>query len=202
MPNHAVQRGDCISSIADQYGLTWQTVWNRPENSELRQRRKDPNVLYPGDIVFYPDLDPRIESCATDQRHKFATKDTPAKVKILLLDADKPRGGVHYELVIDGVSQSGSADGAGYVRASIPPHAQAGRLIVGEGSTKDVFEFVFGTVDPVDTDEGLRGRLTDLGYGTDNIAEALKAFQEQQKLPVTGEADAATRDKLKEKFGQ
>jgi hypothetical protein len=64
---------------------------NHPENASLRQLRKDPNVLYPGDEIFVPERTERLESCATDQSHKFNEEDTGAKVKLRLLDADQPR---------------------------------------------------------------------------------------------------------------
>ena len=30
MPNYTIQQGDCVTSIADQHGLLWTTVWNHP----------------------------------------------------------------------------------------------------------------------------------------------------------------------------
>jgi peptidoglycan hydrolase-like protein with peptidoglycan-binding domain len=48
----------------------------------------------------------------------------------------------------------------------------------------------------------VKKRLSDLGYGTDNMSEALKAFQAKQKLEVSGNIDDATRARLKEIFGQ
>jgi peptidoglycan hydrolase-like protein with peptidoglycan-binding domain len=59
-----------------------------------------------------------------------------------------------------------------------------------------------GELDPLDTDEGLTGRLLDLGFGTDNLSEAISAFQRKEGLEVTGEANQSTRSQLKERFGQ
>ena len=44
MPTYTVKQGDCISSIADQMGFFWDTVWNDPNNEQLRNRRKNPNA--------------------------------------------------------------------------------------------------------------------------------------------------------------
>jgi hypothetical protein len=202
MPTYTVQQGDCVSSIADQYGLLWKTVWNHPNNANLRQLRKDPNVLYPGDQLFVPDLTEKEVARPTDQRHKFVKKGDPAKLKIRLLDQDKPRVGVPYTLEIDGVLKSGVTDSGGFVRQPLPPGAQRGKLMVGDGPTKDVFELQFGALDPIETENGIRGRLISLGFGGDNLSEALKAFQQKEGLTVTGEADDATKSRLQERYGQ
>ncbi len=202
MPTHVVAQGECTSSIADASGLSWETVWNHANNAALREKRKDPNVLYPGDELFVPDVDIKWESGATTQRHTFVKKTAKVTIHLRVLDADKPRASVPYTLVVDGTTLSGTTDGGGHLKHTIPANASSGRLTVGEGASKDVFELLFGTVDPIDTEEGVRGRLVDLGFVTENLSEAISAFQRKEKLTVTGEADDATRARLKEKFGQ
>jgi hypothetical protein len=202
MPTHVVAHGECTSSIADAYGFSWETVWNHPNNSALREKRNDPNVLYPGDELFVPDVEIKHVPRPNDQRHKFVKKGTPAKLNLRLLDDDKPRSNLQYTLEVDGVSLSGVTDGDGFVKQVLPPYARAGRLILGEEPTQEIYELQFGTVDPVETDEGVRGRLISLGFGTDNLSDAIGAFQRKEGLDVTGEADAATRARLQEKFGQ
>jgi hypothetical protein len=75
-------------------------------------------------------------------------------------------------------------------------------LYVGNGTTQDVYQLQLGTLDPIDTSTGLTARLFNLGYGTDDIAEAIRAFQAKKRLPVTGQADDATRSRLVSEFGQ
>lgn len=202
MPTHVVQQGECVSSIAGHYGFKWETVWNHPNNASLLQKRNDPNVLYPGDEVYIPDSEIKEVPKGTEKRHKFVKKGASAKLKIRLLDDYKPRAGVKYELEIDGALKSGVTDGNGFVQCPIPPGARRGRLLVGQGSTKDVYELRLGELDPLDTDEGISGRLLDLGFGTDNLSEAISAFQLREGLEVTGEANQSTRSLLKERFGQ
>jgi hypothetical protein len=42
---HTVQNGECLSSIAFQYGFFVSTIWDDPDNAQLRGQRKDHNIL-------------------------------------------------------------------------------------------------------------------------------------------------------------
>lgn len=202
MPTHVVQQGDCLSNLTDQFGLKWETVWNHPNNQALREKRSDPNVLYPGDELYIPDRETKEVPRPTEKRHKFVKTGIRAKLKLKLLDDFQPRAGVSYELQVDGVQKSGVTDGQGYLEQWIPPSARRARLLVGKGTIKDVYDLRLGELDPIDTEEGIRGRLVDLGFGSDNLNEAINAYQKREGLPITGEANEATRNRLKERFGQ
>jgi N-acetylmuramoyl-L-alanine amidase len=92
MIRHIVQQGECVSSIAEDYGFFWQTIWNHPENSALKQARGEPNVLEPGDEVVIPDKTLKEQNCPSDQRHSFRRKGTPAKLRLRLLTPAPPPG--------------------------------------------------------------------------------------------------------------
>jgi hypothetical protein len=202
--SHTVQEGDCIFSLAVQNGFDWKTLWEHPENAELKRLRKDPAVLEPGDVVKIPPKELKEESGATDKRHRFRLKGTPAKVRIKILRDDQPRANLPYRLTIDGKLQTGNTDGQGLVEMNIPPNAKQGELVVGKPGDEEIYHFQLGTVDPLDTEAGVRGRLRDLGYDDSlPLEELLKEFQTDAGLsPVSGNLDDATKAKLKEKFGQ
>ena len=82
---YEVQNGDCISSIAFNHGFFWETLWNDGSNSELKSKRKDPNILREGDVVHIPDLTLKEESGATEKCHSFKLKGVPAKLKLKLM---------------------------------------------------------------------------------------------------------------------
>jgi LysM repeat protein len=43
---YTVKQGDHLSSIAHEYGFPdYQTIWNHADNAQLKQKRKNPNVL-------------------------------------------------------------------------------------------------------------------------------------------------------------
>lgn len=51
---YTVMRGDTLSAIAWGHGMTWQALYNHPDNAALRRRRPDPNRIFPGDVVMIP----------------------------------------------------------------------------------------------------------------------------------------------------
>src|SRR5438045_657493 len=102
MPQHEVSQGECMSSIAAQYGFLWKTIWNDGENAELRGERPNPNLLYPGDVVFIPEKKIKEESCATETLHKFKRKGVPAKLKIRLMQNGEARKDVGWKASLGG----------------------------------------------------------------------------------------------------
>lgn len=200
---HKVKQGECLSSIAAKYGLFPDTVWDDPANADLKQRRGDPNVLAPGDVVVIPDKRAKEESGSTEKRHRFRKKGVPAKLKIQVMLDGKARANEAYVLSIDGVSSTGTTDGDGFVEADLPPDAREGELSIGPPEERDVIPLQFGAVDPVDTQEGVAHRLHDLGLPVaGDLDAAVREFQREHGLEPTGEVDDATRSKLVEVFGQ
>ena len=82
---HRVQQGDCIASIAEAHGFFWETLWKLPENSGLKQLRKEPTILQEGDVVQIPELREKEEHCGTEARHKFTRKGVPAILRMRIL---------------------------------------------------------------------------------------------------------------------
>ena len=203
MTNHFVKPGDCLLSIAKQYGVPWRSIWEHPENDALRSLRKDASVLYPGDVLKIPLRELRTEDRPTNERHRFLMKGEPAKVRIRILVDDKPRANEPFKLVVGESEMTGKTDGSGLLEANIPPEASDGDLLIGSGSKKLRFPVKFGLLDPVATDSGVKQRLGMLGFDAGaKLAESIKAFQGKHHLQESGSADEATREQLKKEFGQ
>lgn len=204
---YTVQKHDCVLSIADRHGLFWETIWNHPENKDLREERQDPNILYPGDELFIPD--PRIKEmdCGCEAKHTFKRKGTPVIFRLRLLEHDEPQQDVPYVLRLDGKDYSGRSDDDGMIEVHVPPGSREGELQLGEGDDMELIPVMLGGVDPLGGTEGIRKRLANLGYDCDDdaddetIADALTAFQIDHDLDATGEADDATRNKLRDAHG-
>lgn len=207
---YTVKQGDCIMSIAEKFGFRWETIWNFPDNAELKQLRKDPNILFPGDIAVIPDKTPRIESVPADQLSKFVKKSPPSQVRLRLLDMKRrPRANMRYTATVDGVISSGQSDGDGYITILAPPNAQELELKVTEGPKTDEYTLPLGSIDPIEELSGVQQRLANLGYSCGSeqgtlgelTKAAVRAFQKEMQLDGTGKPDDATRRKLKQMHG-
>lgn len=210
MIEHEIQPGDCVTSLAHQYGLLWETIWDHPANAALRQKRPNPNVLQPGDILNVPEREIKELSKATEQRHKFVLKSNRAKLRLKLVDyKHRPLRNLAYRLTIDGVVQNGSSDGNGMLEHPIPPGAQAGEIRYTVDGKEVVRRLALGHVDPIDTLKGVRERLANLGHACpandgpldDQARDAIREFQKKHRLAVNGQPDDATRAKLLDVHG-
>jgi hypothetical protein len=210
VPRYAVKQGDCIMSIAEEFGFLWETIWNYPDNADLKELRKDPNILHPGDVVVIPEKTPRNESAPVDQLAHYVKKTPKAQVRLRLLDLRRQaRANVDYTATVDGVVSSGTSDGDGFITLIVPPNARQLKLKVTEGAKTDEYTLPLGSIDPIGEVSGVQHRLANLGYscgseqGTlgESTRGAIRAFQKETNLNVTGELDDATRQKLKEMHG-
>lgn len=127
---YKVVQSDCIDSISFNYGFMPDTIWNHPTNAELKQKRQNPNILFPGDVVVIPDKTVKEELGTTEQRHRFRRRSVPAFFHLQLLENDQPRAGVEYILEIDGLNIKGVTNDQGRLKQRIPPNAKRGKLYV------------------------------------------------------------------------
>lgn len=204
---HKVRSKECLSSIAEEHGLFWETIWKHPENESLREERENHNQLHPGDEIFIPDKRQADQSCATGQKHSFKRKGVPVVFKMRLMENDEPAADEAYELHIDSKKHEGKTDAEGYIEHPIPAGASKGQLIV--PALHIDCELALGGLDPIETVEGVQARLCNLGFDCgeidgeagDKTELAVLAFQRKYELDVTGEIDDETRSKLNEVHG-
>ncbi|MBI2899050.1 MAG: peptidoglycan-binding protein [Planctomycetes bacterium] len=214
--DYVVRPGDCVESVAFERGFFWQTLWDDPRNARLKDLRGNPNILLEGDVLHVPDRRAREHSGATESTHRFVRKGVPSRLRLRIVDPassdrqDRPRANAPFRLEIDGRPTLGTTDADGRVDVPIRPDAREGRLILEPGTPREtVLPLQLGHLDPVSEESGVRQRLASLGFDTGDpeqeavasLESALRAFQQRHGLEVTGQADAATRDKLREAHG-
>jgi N-acetylmuramoyl-L-alanine amidase len=210
MDTHIVEQGDCFSNIADLYGFAdYRAIYDHPANSSLKQKRPNPNILFPGDTIVIPDKQQKEISCATGQQHIFQVNRAATVLRLRIQDdQNKPFANKKYRLAVDGINTEGQTDGDGMIIQKIPPSAATGNLVVwiydDPGAAGVPFPLDLGHIDPVTELSGIQARLNNLGYdcgsvdgvfGPDTEA-ALKMFQANVGLHVTGQADSATQARL------
>ncbi|HXS93982.1 MAG TPA: peptidoglycan-binding protein [Candidatus Limnocylindrales bacterium] len=201
---YTVKAGDCISSIADQFGFFPDTLWNHPSNASLKSKRKNPNALAENDTVQIPDVRDKKFQGATGKRHMFKRLGVPAKFRLRLQEGGVALANLDYSISIDGVMQSGKTDDDGVLVISIPPSAKKGHLVVETTPEPTSYDLDLGALPPGDSISGVKARLNNLGFDcgpvddsvTDQFKAAVSAFQASQGIKVTGEADDATKQKV------
>ena len=210
-----VSQGDCLSSIASEFGLAdWQAIYSHAQNEAFRNLRPDPNVIYPGDELFIPDVTQRTEQGATDRLHSFQRKLEPTLLRLVLLDEDHhPLADTLYRLEVGGTVFQGQSGGDGLVEQVVPPRTTRARLSIelthDPQQTGYTWDLRLGAIDPPTVMTGLQARLNNLGYNTGPVdgvqgprtTEAIRDFQNRYGLKVDGVVGPITRGKLVEVHG-
>lgn len=199
---HTVVPGTSVARLAKQYGLAPATIWDSPDNAELKALREDMNILAPGDVVVIPDKRTGGVARPTGARHVFRRVGVPMPFRIQLLTLGTPRKNQSYVLEVGGVRYDGVTDDEGRIERYLPNESETGRLIVNGGEI-DV-EVRLGHMTPVAQLSGIQRRLNNLGFNcgapdgvmNDATNAALRAFQAAIGSEPTGEVDDATRDAL------
>ncbi len=196
---YIVRQGESVECIASRRHQSWETVWNHPENARLRELRKSPHILYPGDELFVPALQHKQVSVDTGKRHPFQLKVAQSRLRVRFLIGDKPRANDQYVFSLDGGPEyHGATDGDGWLDRSVSAMAKQARVVFSGG---DVFNLELKALDPVDTISGAQARLHALGYGIraiddeadERTRDALRSFQVANRLNPSGELDDATQ---------
>jgi len=217
---YSVKQGEHLAGIAEQFGFrSFKAIWEHPQNAELKKLRKNPNILFPGDVVFIPDLEPKDVSASSDQKHKFLLTVPQLMLQVAVHDVDdKPRKGALYVLSVGSRNLDGAAKD-GMTSDPLEPDDQTANLWLPEPDLR--LRLMIGYLNPLvenpSTDEEIAGwqaRLYNLsyfaGFTATNLKQlkwAVEEFQrdhgwdpDKDKKP-TGRMDAETRDKLEKIYG-
>jgi len=213
--DHVVSQGEHTFGIARDYGfIDYHKIWDHPNNAELKNRRKNPNVLFPGDHLFIPDRKAGEYSRGTDQRHSFRLRNSKLKLRLMLEDQyEKPITGAACLLVIETELHHVTTDAVGKIELEIPASAHNASLVIQDSQQTPhagiVVPIKIGDLDPVEEISGQRARLNNLGYtcadtGDGDSAEfrsAVEEFQCEHELKVDGKCGPNTQAKLKQVHG-
>jgi Putative peptidoglycan binding domain/LysM domain len=208
MIKHIVQQGECLSRLAYEYGVPLERIWNDAQNKkDLKDLRKNPYVLKPGDVVWIPDKRVKEVSKPTGQRHKFRRKGAREKLVIKFMRGEDLRANEKCTVEIDGKRSETSTSGGGLLELDIAPNAKI--VVVTFDKEGDIHEFELGGLDPITEDSGIQARLRNLGLyrgpvdglQSQEYTDAIKLFQERNKLAQTGTVDQAFKDALEKAHG-
>ena len=211
--DHVVQQGEHLSQIAKQYGFRdFNTVWNHPDNADLKKLRQSHNVLFPGDTVKIPDKTQKKESRPTGQKHSFKLAGRRLLLRLALRDfGNQPLANTACQVKVDGASTELTTDANGRVEVPISATSKEATLVFKDPLVPFDLSvpIKIGHLDPVEEVSGQKARLSNLGYITRPLEEVddaifartVQEFQCDLGLPVNGVCDTATQNKLKELHG-
>ena len=210
---HVVKQGESLPEIARSYGFPdCRVVWSAPDNSELRRKRPNLNVLHPGDVVTIPDAVGKTDSGKTGQTHTFQANRTERVLRLVMKDHhQKPLANLPYTIRFRSADPiSGSTDGSGKIEKPMPPSSAEAFLDIA-GRT---YLLRFNHLNPMKNapDQGMsgaQGRLKNLGYYEgpvngvldDATRLALIAFQEDFDLTADGKPGDPVFAKLESEHG-
>lgn len=213
MPTVVIKQGDHLSKIAKDYGFSnYLTIWNRPENAQLKQKRPNPHVLHPGDELFVPERQIRQEPRGTDEKHAFIVRRVPLTLRIVLEDVyEKPIANA--ACCFNGDTEADlTTDSHGKLEQTISPTVRDVLLTIRDPQTAihDVqLTIKVGDLDPAEEISGQQARLNNLGYYTGAVGKpderllkiGIEEFQCENGLTVDGICGPNTQKKLKEVHG-
>ena len=129
---HTVVAGDCLHSLAAEYGFAdGQRIYDHPNNASLKTQRPNPALLLPGDQIYIPDVMRKTVPCATGKLHRFVVKRATVLFSLVLKDASgQALASKRYRLKIEGERREGTTGGDGKLEQMVPARAKNADLWV------------------------------------------------------------------------
>lgn len=198
---YVIKQGDYLVKLAHELGFDLATILDHEKNAELKKKRPNPNVLYPGDVLFIPEPTPPATPVAQGTSNDYGATVPTVKVTLVLEGDGKPMANQACE--VEGLPEtSATTDGQGEVTFEVPVNVR--EFTVTLTGTDYQYQVMVAHVDPPTEQSGIRQRLTNLGHyrrasdpeDAEAYAGAVASFQQASGLPQTGEVDDATRDAI------
>ena len=213
---HKVAQGEYITKIADRYGFgDFHAVWDHAKNAQIKQKRKSPNVLSPGDILFIPDKQDKQQTRPTARLHRFEISEQKILLRIVVKGMDgEPLAQDPCVLQVQNDLYRLTTDGSGRIEQAHAVAAATAVLTINNAQPPfDIrIPLQIGHLDPVEEISGQKARLNNLGYRTGETAgaadtdekafrSAIEEFQCDHGLSVDGVCGPKTQAKLAEVHG-
>jgi uncharacterized protein involved in type VI secretion and phage assembly len=209
---HVVKQGEYLAKLAFVNGFDADKVWNDAKNADLKQKRPDPNVLAPGDVIHFPDAKKEGQPISKGTTNSYTVNVPKVKVEVVFHDGDQPLAGE--ECRVEGLGAPDpaapplSTDGGGKLSLDVPVTTRD-LFVIFPKRERLAVHFYVGNVDPESEASGVTQRLVNLGYlpayfdddpdqAADLVMKALCAFQAENGLEPNGEINEATLRALRD----
>lgn len=208
---HRIASGESLAAIAARYGTVKERIWTYGANKALASQYPNPDTLLPGETLYIPKHRQRPESVPALACHYFLIKEMPRLMKVTMMRGGKALAeGSEVKVNIAGKPELAlQADKDGAIEFTVPPGAMEAKVAVADWFIES-YVLKLSALRPVETQDGVRERLTNLGFysapsnGADDkraLQAAVKTFQRSRGLPATGvlgdgRVDAKTMEAL------
>ncbi len=206
---YVVKQGEFLAKIAHLRGFDAQEVWDHPKNAALKQQRKQPALMCPGDILWMPRTGREPHQLLLQSNNKFRAQLPVVRIQHEFSVDGEPLADLEYRVYGMGEVFEDVSDEQGKIDVDVPIHVPSVKVVFETGM---VYRLQVGHSDPANSETGAMQRLKQLGYMSDwdhgsveaterSYALALEGFQRQHDLKPTGVLDEATIATLEKEFG-
>lgn len=163
MVPYVIRQGDYLAKLAFRFGFDADEVWDHPENAALKDLRRDPNILCPGDILRIPERARRGQPLQTGGTNRFECDVPGVDVRLRLVGE---RGAPHANkaCTVRGLPEPlhKPTDGDGVLSFHLPVTVTSVRIDIDD--LRVGFDAWVGALDPAAETSGRRMRLGNLGF--------------------------------------
>ena len=214
---HTVAQGETLTRIAKQYEFVDpETIYQHESNKAFREKRPDPNIIFPGDEINIPDKEKIVKAGYTGGKHVFTVKKPPVEMFRMKIQnkAGKAWAGKRVTLDVSGQTLDAEIGDDGLIEIELPNGDESGgnlNVFMDPNSDEPThqFEVQMGHLDPVEELSGVQARCNMLGFYCGvadgvmggNTRRGIKEFQAAHGLDVDGVPGPMTKGKLKEVYG-
>src|SRR4051812_40078721 len=142
---YVVGRGEHLLTVALQFGLEPDAIWNHPKNAELKKTR-EPDVLAPGDVLQIPKPPAPTLSLRHGTSNRYRATVPKVTIRLAFEGPDGPFASEPYELHDLGEVIKGSTDGSGGVDFEAKVTKRRARIVFPRRHVEHAIEI--GGLDP------------------------------------------------------
>jgi hypothetical protein len=160
MQPYVVRQGDYLTKLAHQLGFDADDVWKDEKNSELKDLRKSPDILAPGDVLYIPTEPPPSLGLSSGTTNDYSATIPRVSLTLLFLDGTEPLKGEPCQvegLAADDPEVPTSTDGEGTLVLKIPVTIR--EIAVRFPDRMLGYRFFVGDLNPAVEASGIRQRL-------------------------------------------
>lgn len=204
MQPYVIRQGDYLTRLAWERGFDAEEVWQHDLNRDLAAARSNREVLQPGDVLYIPATASSRQRLRANASHQFRANVPTVQLTLVFEDHGSAIANANAEIRIGTRTTQQTSDGNGQLVVRVPTHLH--EIDVHFPEKKRKFRVRVGHVDPVSSGSGQWSRLHQLGYLPQQwhdphsreraLEAAIRAFQHDMELEVTGTFDNDTRDAL------